>query len=141
MADADLAITGKDVSVELLLNGIPVKIIDQVVRFTEKAEYQTIETRHIGSNNVDIEREPDGWSGEIEISRKTGDLDDMIDQYNLARRNRIPVLILITRTLKFRNGTSRTHVYADVKLDFGSDSARGSNVTTRVGWRSGVERI
>lgn len=141
MADQDLAITGKDVSVELLVNGLQQSIIDSVVRSTETAEYQEIETRHIGSNKVDIEREPDGWSGELEISRKSGQLDDFIDAYNLARRNRVPILIMLTVTKRYRDGTSRTHVYPDIKVNFGTDSARGSNVTTRVRWRTGEERI
>ncbi|MEQ1494494.1 MAG: hypothetical protein ABL912_01870 [Novosphingobium sp.] len=141
MGDANLAATGKDVTVELLLDGAPQKIIDQVVRFTSKAEYQSIETRHLGSNDVDIEREPDGWSGELEISRKSGQLDDFINFYNLQRRSRIPVLIIITELVKYRDGTSRQFVYPDVKVDFSTDHARGANTTTRIPWRCGVERI
>lgn len=141
MADQDNTITGKDVSIEMLVDGVPQSLSDKVLRFTERAMYQTIEQRHLGSSTVDIDKEPDGWEGELEISRKTGGLDDMIDAYNLARENRVPILILITCTKRFRDGTTRTHVYQDVKLDFSTDAQRGQAVTTRVPWRSGLPRI
>lgn len=141
MADQDLAVTGKDVSVELLVAGVPAGFTDKVVRFTENAEYQENVVRHLGSTGKDIDLIPDGWSGDLEVSRKSGGLDDIIDAINLARRNNVPTLLLITRTIRFRDGTSRTHVYPDCKLKFSTESSRGQSVTTRVSWMCGTDRV
>lgn len=141
MADQDLTITGKDVSVEMLVDAVPMKLADKVVRFTERAVYQRVESRHLGTSDVDIDTEPDGWEGEIEISRKTSALDDFVDAYNLARANRVPVLILITSTKRYRDGTSKTHTYLDCKIEFSTDAQRGQAVTSRMPWRSGKQRV
>ena len=142
MADENLAITGKDVRVELLLDGFPQGVTDQVTRFTERPRYQTVESRKLGTTNVDIDTIPDGWEGEIEFDQNSATLEGFVDAYNLARRNRVPVLILITRTKYFRDGTSVTHVYQDVKITgLGSEAGRGSNVQKRLSWVSGLDRI
>ncbi|MEQ1731087.1 MAG: hypothetical protein ABL982_22185, partial [Vicinamibacterales bacterium] len=95
----------------------------------------------IGSTGVDIEKIPDGWEGELEISRKTRQLDDFIDAYNLARRSRVPTLITITTVKYFNDGSSVLHVYPDCKVDFSTQGSRGANVTTRLPWVCGVDRI
>src|SRR5574337_1041494 len=105
MGDANLAITGKDVSLELLVDGAPTKIIDKVVRFSAKAVYDKIEVKHIGSSDRDIDMEPTGWQGTVEISRKNGSLDDMIDAYNAARIARIPTLLMFTENVFYRDGS------------------------------------
>lgn len=141
MADAQLPATGSDTKIELLINAVSAKIIDQVTRFSKRPVYNTIDTKVLGTDNVDIDKRPEGWEGEIEVSRRTGQLDDFIDQLNIAYRNRVPQLIIITETQNFRDGTSRQHVYLDCKLDFGTESSRDSAVTTRITWRSGQDRI
>lgn len=141
MADQDLTITGKDVSVEMVVDGVAMQLADKVVRFTEQARYQSQEVRHLGTSDVDIDKEPDGWEGELEISRKTGALDDFIDAYNFARANRVPVLIFITSTKRYRDGSTRTHTYIDCKVEFSTDNQRGQAVTSRMPWRSGRNRI
>lgn len=141
MGDESLPVTGKDVKIELLFNGFPQKLIDAVTNFTAEARSQDVETRHLGTTDVDVEQIPDGWAGEIEISRKSRQLDDFIDQYRFARANRIPTLILISVVTHFRDGTSVPHVYQDVKINFSGASRRGENVTARLTWRSGKERI
>lgn len=141
MADENLAITGKDVKIELLLDGIPQQIVDEVVRFSSRARYQTVEVRHLGTCDVDIDKEPDGWEGELEVSRKTSQLDDFIDAYNLARRNRVPVLINIVETKYYRDATSSTHVYPDCKVEFSTEMSRGQATASRIPWVCGRDRI
>lgn len=141
MADQDLSITGRDVSIEMLVDGIPQKITDKVVSFETRPRYDTIEVKHLGTSDVDIDKEPTGWEGTVEVSRKTGALDDMINAYNLARRNRVPILISFVETVRFRDGTSRTYLYPDVKIEFGTSYTRGQATTSRIPWVCGTDRI
>lgn len=141
MSDANLAITGKDVSLELIVDAVPMKIVDKVTRFSAEAMYDTIEVKHLGSSDRDIDKEPTGWKGTLEISRKTSALDDMIDAYNLARINRVPTLLVISETVFYRDGTSSSHIYPDVKIDFATEAARGQASTVRLNWDCGTQRI
>lgn len=142
MADQNQPATGKDVRVELLLYGVPQNVVDQVVRFTERPRYQTVESRKLGTTDVDIDTIPDGWEGEIEFHQNSPTLDEFIDAYNLARKNRVPVVILITRTKYFRDGTAITHVYQDVKISgLPTESSRGQALSMRMTWMSGKDRI
>ncbi len=141
MADQNLALTGKDVRLELLFDGIPQKIMDEIVSFTEDARYATHETMLLGTTNVDIDKEPLGWQGEIEVARKTSQLDDFIDAWNFARRNSIPAMIIIVRTNLYRDGTSVTHTYPDVKVEFGTRTSRSGVQTSRLPWVCGTDRI
>lgn len=141
MPDQSLPTTGENTKVELIVDGVPMKIIDSVVRFSADAQFKKVESEHLGTHNVDLNYIPNGWSGELEVNRRNGQLDDFIDAYNLARRNRVPVLISITNTMLFEDGTSRTHTYPDVKVEFATSQQRGQNVTTRMPWRCGVDRV
>jgi len=139
---ANLPITGKNVKVELLFNGAVQKIIDTVLDFSEEERSQTVETEPLGTDDVEIRKLPKGWGGQITLSRKTAQIDDFIDAYNFALRNNIPVLISITSQKLFDDGTSRSHIYPDCVIDGISTSAqRSQNVTTRLPWRCGRERI
>lgn len=141
MADQDLSIEGKDVTVELTFDGLPQAVIRSITSFTETARYDTIEVKHLGTTDVDIDKVPTGWQGEIVCSRETSQLDDFIDAWNLARRTRIPVLINITSTKKYRDGSSKTHTYIDCKVEFGSRSSRGSAAESTISWVTGRDRI
>lgn len=141
MADP-LPITGKDVSVEVVVNGVPLKLTSSVVSFNEDEVFDMVETEHLGTDNVQVKKLPKGWRGEMTISRKSGNIDDFADAYNLALRNNVPVLIMITRVLRFSDNTSRTHVYPDVTISgLSTNAQRGQNVNSRLPWRCGVERI
>lgn len=139
---ADLPITGKDVKIELIVNGVVQKIIDQVVNFSEDEASTTTETEHLGTDDVDVKKLPMGWRGEITLSRKRPGLDDFIDAYDLALRNNVPTLISITSTKYYADGSFRTHIYPDCVISGISTSAqRGQNVNTRLPWRCGKARI
>lgn len=132
---------GQNVQVEVVVDGIPAEVTGDVVSFTENAQYQKLESRPLGSTEVKITHIPDGWAGEIEIDVRNGALDRIIDALNLARRNRVPTLVNITQTKFFEDGSSVRYTYPDVVLDFGNTSRRGEFVKTRLGWRTGKDRI
>lgn len=141
MGDANLAITGKDVSLELIVDLVPMKIIDKVTRFNAKARIEKTETKHLGTSDVDIDQECTGWEGTVEISRKTSALDDMINAYIAAKNARIPTLLAFTETVFYRDGSTGGHIYPDVKIDFETEAVRGSAGTVRLGWVTGTQRI
>lgn len=139
--DAELGLTGKDVQVELLLNGNPVGINGQVANFSESPEYDVVTRKHLGTNNRDIDHIPIGWSGDMEITSKSGNVEDLIDAYNNARRNRIPVEIVIHVAKFYRDGSTRRHSYRCVQLNFSTSVSRGEAVTHSIQWTSGFERL
>lgn len=140
-ADAELGLTGKDVAIELLIDGVPVGINGQVTNFSENPEYDIVERKHLGTNDRDIDHIPTGWGGDMEVTSKSGNVEDLIDAYNLARRNRVPVEILLHVAKFYRNGTSRRHTYRCVNLTFNTSVSRGDAMTHSITWTSGVERI
>lgn len=140
-SDAELGLTGKDVAVELLLNGAPIGIDGKVTQFSSRPEYDINERKHLGTNDRDIDHIPIGWAGDMEITAKSGAVEDLIDAYNLARRNRIPVEILLHVAKFYRNGTTRRHTYRCVNLSFDTSASRGNSVIHNITWTSGVERI
>lgn len=141
MSDVNLPKSGKDSKLELVVDGVPMGFTVSITRCSARAKYDTVEVKHLGTNDVDIDKEPIGWEGELEISVKDSGLDDFIDAWNLARRNRVPTLINLTNTKIFRDRSSVTHVYPDVKIEFGGDQQRGQADTIRMPWVTGLDRI
>lgn len=142
MADTDLAITGKDAKLVLLVAGAPVLIADAVVNSSAEEVLTTVEQKHIGTSDVDLDVEHEGWKGEVEASVKNSAIDEMIDEIALAGRNRTPIVINVVETERYRDGTSSTYTYPDVKITAASGSRRRGEVTTRrISWRTGKARI
>ena len=140
-ADIDIPISGKDVQMELLQNGAPQKFLGQVVNFTETVRLSEIETKPIGSSDVYIDQEFDGWEGEIELAQNSKQVEELIDLYVFNVRNRIPQNVTITRTKFFRDGTSNLRTYSFIRLNYSSTSRRGSAGAIRMSWKSGVTRV
>lgn len=140
-ADTLIPISGKDVRVELLLNGAPQNFTPQVVNFTEGPRYSEIETKPIGSSDVYIDQEADGWEGEIELAQNSAQVELFIDLYDFNVRNRIPQNVTITRSKFFRDGSSNLKTYSFVRLTPTSTSRRGSAGAVRFSWKSGVTRV
>ena len=141
MARKDNPITGDSTRVEILFNGVPQNVTNMVQRFNAKPKFTVVETMHLGTTAVDVDRTPSGWEGDMTVSRKTGQLDDLMDAIDLALRNNVPLVIAITQTDIFRDGTSRSHVYPDCQLDFDDSRQRGQAATCVVKWSCGVARI
>ena len=139
--DEDLGITGKDVRWEILVNGVPVPVAASVRSFTARARYDQVINRHLGTNDEDIDHIPIGWEGDLEITDKNGALEAAIDAYNRARRERIPVEIVIHETRFYRNRSTRTHTYRCCQLNFESSGSRGESVVHQVSWISGRDRV
>lgn len=140
-ADTQLPITGKDVRAELLVAGVPILIADQCTMFTARRRVAEIETKVIGTSDVLIDQEPEGWEGDIEIAENRQGSDDFIDAVDAAQRARLPLSIQIVSTKNYRNGSSKTHIYPDIKVGYENTSRRGQAGQTRFSWKMGVARI
>lgn len=140
-ADTQIPVTGKDTRAELLVAGVPVAVADQIVNFSAKRRVSRIETKVIGSSDVYIDQEPEGWEGDMELAVNRPGADTFIDAVDAAQRLRVPMSIQIVVTTYYRDGSSKTHVYPDVKVDFDSTARRGSANSVRIPWVCGVARL
>jgi len=139
--DTQLPITGKDVRAELLVGGVPIKVADQVVNFTARRRTTRVETKPIGTSTVYVDQEPDGWEGELELAENRPGSEEFIDAVDAAQRARLPLAIQIVSTKNYRDGSSVTHIYPDVKVDFENTNRRGQSSQIRYSWVMGVPRI
>lgn len=141
MPAQDVPSTGKDTSIQLLVDGVPMRLLSQITNFTADAVYDMIETKLLGSSGRKLDKEFTGWKGSLDISTADGQLDDFIDAYNFNVQNRIPQLVNIISVTRFRDGTSRTHVYPQVEVDWGVKVRRGEARIVTLGWETGLDRF
>lgn len=141
MSDIDLPSTGKDTQVRVIVDGVLKLIQDQVTRFTAKTTYDEIVTKNLGTSGSKVDKEFVGWEGSIELSVNTATWDAVMDIVNAALIARVPVLINIVDTTYYRDGSSKTYTYADIKLDYDRNVQRGEATKVNVGWKTGRNRI
>ena len=141
MADTDLSATGKDTSITISINGTPVAIQDKIKNFNADPMITEIVSKHLGRSGSSVSQEFDGWEGSFEVDSSTGALDSAFDTIVAAIVTRTPVVLLITDTTYYRDGTSKTYTYPDVKITVGKKVTRGENTTHPVKWKTGSNRI
>lgn len=141
MSDVNTPITGKDVRVVLTINGAVRQVQDQVTKFSAKPVYDEIVTKNLGVTGSKIDKVLTHWEGSIELAVERATLDELVDTVNAARRNRVPVVINITETISYRDGSSKRYTYPDIKADFESSASRGEAKTFTINWKSGQDRI
>ena len=141
MSDLDLPASGKDTQIRIVVDGVLKLVQDQVTRFTAKATYDEIVTKNLGTSGSKIDKEFVGWEGSIELSVNTAAWDEIMDLINAALILRVPVLINIVDTTYYRNASSKTYTYADVKLDYDRNVQRGESTKAPVGGKTGRNRI
>jgi hypothetical protein len=142
MADTDLGVTGKDAQITLSRNGVVAAIADAVVSRSAEPVLTEITQKHLGTSDVDVDVEHEGWKGEIEVTDKTSEIDEILDAVISDSRLRIPGILNYVETTHYRDGSSKTYVYPDIKIVSASKSAkRGEATTHRLSWRTGKNRI
>lgn len=135
-------ISGRDVALQLLLNGALVSVTDDVQNFTVDAKFDKMEAKLIGENGRRLQSEPIGWGGEFEIVITGATTQEFIDTYRAYKQLRLPALIQITQTDKYNDYTSKSYMYTGVELfGFNSTIRRGDFTSCRIEWDSGNERI
>jgi len=141
MSDSELGLTGKDVTVEMMIDGLPLGLNGKVTDFSETPRFATNTRRHLGTTQVDIDKIPAGWEGTFEITSKDGSVEDALDAWRLARANRVPISTQLAVVRRYRNQTSRTHVYQCVQWEMETNVQRDESMVHRFSWESGFERI
>lgn len=134
-------ITGVDLTATLLFDGVPERKA-MIENLTEKMRVQKTESRPLGTTAVNIDVIPDGWEGTFEVHARNSAMDDLVDAYLLAKRTRVPVVITLTKTIRYKDNTTRSHTILNVQItDFETRYERGSNVKQQISWASGDDRI
>ena len=141
MADIDNPITGKDVRVQLFVDGALQQVQDNIIRFEETPVYDEIQTKHLGKSGSTIDKVFTHWEGSFEAANSRKEIEQIIDAVTAARIARVPVLVNIVRSNTYRDGTSKSHTYLDCKLEFSTTTARGESQSSTVSWKTGVDRI
>lgn len=135
-----LSATGKDVVVNLTVAGVRVDEC-AATDFSEAAQYDDIITKPLGKSFTEIDRSFTGWQGTITFVERDARLQALIDAYNFALANRLPAFLSITRTINYRDQTSITHTYIEVRIEFEMRAVRGETNTITVNWTTGKDRI
>ena len=137
----NLFVKGKDHAIEVVQGGALLNVIDSVTRFNADPTYDSIETKVLGKTGQTIERVPTGWSGEIEAKAKGPAIDDLLDAYNAALNTRTPIIVNITESVTYTDGSRRRFVYPCVQLEISKSTQRGESTVYRMAWVTGTERL
>lgn len=141
MSDIDLPVTGKDIRLQLLVGGALVLVSDEVTEFEDSDENETIVTKPLGTSRRMVDKVHEGHSGTITLANARATIELLRDSINAARRNRVPVLVNVTRRIFYRDGSTIGHTYRDIKIDFSSSDSRGDTRTVTLNWETGEARI
>lgn len=140
MADQDLPVSGTDTSIKVLVDGALKKVVDQITGFTVRPVTAEIITEPLGADGSKIDHEFRYYEGEITFAPSTTDLDDIQDVVQAGLKSRVPVVINIVSTTRYRDGSKRTYTYPDVKLTFERRARRGQAQEFTVSWKCGNHR-
>jgi len=140
MGDQDLAITGSDTSLKVLVDGELKKVSDQITNFTVRPVYDETQVKPLGQDGSNIDKTFTHYEGELTFAASTTDIDDIQDLVNAALKTRTPVRIVIVESTRFRNVDRRTYAYPDCKLEFDRRAQRGQAQETTVSFKCGVHR-
>lgn len=141
MPDENLEVTGKDVSLLLMVNGQIKQVQDRVTSFNSQPTYDEIQVKHLGRGGSSVGKEFVEWSGTLELVVSDATADEFIDEVNASLKLRVPMKIDITEVIRYRNGTSKVYTYPDVKCEFERSTTRGEANTVTINWKTGLDRI
>ena len=140
MADTDLSIEGKDVKLTITLDGIIKRIADQVTNFSSKPVYDRKEIKTLGTADTQIDDVLVAWEGDIELAVNRKTIDEMMDTIHAAQRARIPVVVNIREQVNYRDGSRKTYIYRDCKVQISRSFRRGEASSFSLNWKSGTDR-
>ena len=141
MADIDLPVDGKDVVIMLMVNGAPVRIVDQITNFTMNDVYDRTEVKPLGTPDVLIDDTLIGHEGTIEVAVSRPTIDDFMNAVHANQRSRLPSSITIREQVRYRDGSVRTYQYLDVKLQKATTNVRAEARKITLNWKTGRARV
>lgn len=139
--DSDLAATGKDVSVTFTFDGATVKTYEVVEHEVEEMIERT-ETKPLGTTKRLINTEPLGWRVRLTLDESRKDTEELVDIIVAAEELRVPSVMAVAITTRYRDLTSKTYVYPDVKrTSFRRTGRRGDAMRIVLELETGITRI
>jgi len=141
VSDIDLPVEGRDVAVMVMVNGQIKRLVDQITNFTSNAVYDRMETKPLGTADVLIDDVAVGWEGTIETAVSRATVDDFMDEVHAAQRARVPMAVQIREQVRYRDGTVRTYLYPECKLQVATTNVRAEARKTTLNWKTGKNRI
>ena len=139
--DIDLPVTGRDVSIILLVNGEIEEIIDMVTSFNSDGVYDRVETKVVGTAETFIDDVLVGWEGSMELAESRVTPQEVMDLVHNFQRNRLPLLVNIREQINYRDGSQKQYTYPDVKLQTSTRNRRAEVRGTTLNFKTGKDRI
>lgn len=141
MADTALAPSGSESSVSITLDGVPLLINAQIDTVSEEQVVSTMEHKPLGTTTVVIGQDFGGWQGRFGVKQASALIGQALDTIEAATRAGLPSVVTLVRTTRFRDLTSETYLYNNVKLSQSSGTRqRGQLDSVEISWRSGDQR-
>lgn len=141
-ADTSNPITGKDAKITLLSDGVLVEIQDAVTNFESEPQYETVETKPLGSTAVLHDATHIGWRLQVEVSMVGKEIDEFLDAVHAASKLRVPLTIAAQESISYRDGTSKRYTYVNLKLTGAPKQLRrGDAGSHRLTFMTGDDRI
>lgn len=132
--------TGKDTKITITIDGALKKVFGKVVNHRKSVQKTTITTKVIGESGSYIDKEFDGIEGTVEIATDSKSIDEAIDLIDAAEIAGVPVVVALVETTKYRDLTSKTYAYADIKIDWEHEARRGDAQKHTFKWVTGLPR-
>lgn len=142
MADIDLPASGKDESWTITFDGIVKKLDDQVTRARVRQVNDEIITKPLGQSGALIDQTFSHYEIEFEIAVASKVVDELLDLIDAAKEARVPSVISATCTTRYRDLTSKTHLYYDCKVaDYSRSASRGEAISVNLTMKFGRHRV
>lgn len=140
MSDTFLPVSGAETSLSISLDGAPILINGQVDGFTVKQRVSNMEHKPLGTSDVKIGQDLNGWEGTISLKRSNTALARAIDAIEASNRLGLPSVVHMTVTTKLHDLTKEAYLYQDIKISVSGESRRGQFDSFEVQWVSGNSR-
>lgn len=142
MADTALAPSGSESSVSITLDGVPLVINAQIDTISEEQVVSEMEHKPLGTTTVVVGQDFGGWRGRFGVKQANNLLAAALDTIEAATRAGLPSVVTLVRTTRFRDLTSETYLYNNVKLSQSSGTRqRGQLDAVEIAWRTGDQRV
>jgi len=83
-----------------------------------------------------------GWKGTLRMEVSSKEADELLDILHAAAVARVPGVLALAETTRYRDLTSKSYLYADCKVLGASKSARrGEAMKLSLQWECGTQRV
>ena len=141
-SDTSNPVTGKDFRLTFARDGGLVEVQDAVVSYECEPQYETVETKPLGSTAVLHDATHIGWRLQVGVSMVGKEIDEFLDAVHAASKLRVPLTIAAQESISYRDGTSKRYTYVNLKLTGAPKQLRrGDAGSHRLTFMTGDDRI